>query len=71
MNGLVTDIEVPADKDSGKFKISFQEAVPGGKKSGEPSTMEFDFIIGSDGANSRVAKVRGVLFWFRNGKKSA
>lgn len=62
MNGLVTNIDVPADKDNGKYKINYQEYVPGGKKSGEPSSMEFDFIIGSDGANSRVAKVSSVLF---------
>lgn len=56
INGLVTSIDVPADKDNGKYAINFQKYTPGAK-AGTKETMEFDYIIGSDGANSRVAKV--------------
>lgn len=58
INGLVNNIEVPADKDSGKFVINYQQYTPGSKR-GTASSMEVDYVIGSDGANSRVAKVRG------------
>lgn len=57
INGLVTSIDVPANKDSGKYNIHFQRFSPG-SKSGVKDSLEFDLIIGSDGANSRVAKVR-------------
>lgn len=56
INGLVTSIDVPADKDSGKYKINFMRYTPG-TKAGVKDSEEFDLIIGSDGANSRVAKV--------------
>lgn len=49
INGLVTDIEVPKTKD-GKYVINFSNL------DGNKSNMEFDYIIGADGANSRVAK---------------
>lgn len=52
----MTSIDVPANKDSGKYKIQYQNFV-GASKSGVKCEMEVDFIIGSDGANSRVAKV--------------
>lgn len=56
INGLVTSIDVPKDKDSGKYKIHYQ-AFNADSSSGTNSEMEVDYIIGSDGANSRVAKV--------------
>ena len=61
MNALVTAIDVPANKDSGKYKIHYSRYAEGSKK-GIKEDAEFDFIIGSDGANSRVAKVKlGIL----------
>jgi geranylgeranyl diphosphate/geranylgeranyl-bacteriochlorophyllide a reductase len=50
INGLVTDIEVPTTKD-GKYKINYANFVGNSK-----DFMEVDYIIGADGANSRVAK---------------
>lgn len=60
INGLVTQIDVPADKDSGKYKIHFARYSEG-SKGGVKDSAEFDLIIGSDGANSRVAKVNTFL----------
>lgn len=59
VNGLVTSIDVPANKDNGKYAINFQRYTAG-SRSGTKDTMEVDYIIGSDGANSRVAKVGAV-----------
>lgn len=56
VNALVTAIDVPADKDGGKYKIHYSRYAEGSKK-GIKEDDEFDLIIGSDGANSRVAKV--------------
>lgn len=56
INALVTGIDVPADKDSGKYKIHYSRYSEGSKK-GVKEDDEFDLVIGSDGANSRVAKV--------------
>lgn len=56
INGLVTSIDVPEKKDSGKYTIHYQN-YNSANKSSPKSSMEFDLIIGSDGANSRVAKV--------------
>lgn len=53
----MTGIDVPADKDSGKYKIHYSRYAEGSKK-GIKEDDEFDLIIGSDGANSRVAKVK-------------
>lgn len=52
----MTGIDVPTDKDSGKYKIHYSRYAEGSKK-GIKESDEFDLIIGSDGANSRVAKV--------------
>ncbi|CAM9633880.1 unnamed protein product [Chrysoparadoxa australica] len=57
INGLVTNIDVPAN-DNGRYKISYQN-YEGGSKVGVPMDMEVDMIIGADGANSRVAKAMG------------
>lgn len=57
VNGLVSEIDVPADKDSGKYKIHYARYEEGSKR-GIKEDAEFDLVIGSDGANSRVAKVR-------------
>ena len=51
VNALVTDIAVPQSS-TGAYKISYQ--TPEGQDS-----MEVDYIIGADGANSRVAKAMG------------
>ncbi|CAM9401324.1 unnamed protein product [Ascophyllum nodosum] len=56
INGLVTSIDVPADKDSGTYTINFSRLEQGSKAVGKKDSMDFDLIIGSDGANSRVAK---------------
>lgn len=56
INGLVTQIDVPEDKENGKYKIHFARYSEGSVK-GVKDAEEFDLIIGSDGANSRVAKV--------------
>eukprot|EP00595_Chromulina_sp_UTEXLB2642_P002629 CAMPEP_0196761446 /NCGR_PEP_ID=MMETSP1095-20130614/680_1 /TAXON_ID=96789 ORGANISM="Chromulina nebulosa, Strain UTEXLB2642" /NCGR_SAMPLE_ID=MMETSP1095 /ASSEMBLY_ACC=CAM_ASM_000446 /LENGTH=352 /DNA_ID=CAMNT_0042111003 /DNA_START=333 /DNA_END=1391 /DNA_ORIENTATION=- len=50
LNALVTEIEVPKSKD-GKYVISYAN-VDGNTK----ETVEVDYVIGADGANSRVAK---------------
>lgn len=60
INGLVSSIDVPANKDSGKYKVNFNRYIEGSKK-GVPDSEEFDLIIGSDGANSRVAKVTSFM----------
>jgi len=51
VNALVTDINVPKTPE-GRYKINYQ--TPEGE-----SSMEVDYIIGADGANSRVAKAMG------------
>jgi geranylgeranyl reductase len=51
VNALVTDIDVPKSS-NGAYKISYQ--TPEGADS-----IEVDYIIGADGANSRVAKAMG------------
>ena len=51
INALVTDIEVPKTAD-GKYTIKYNNIV--GNRNEE---MQVDYIIGADGANSRVAKV--------------
>ena len=51
VNALVTDIDVPKTS-NGRYKINYQ--TPEG-----PDSMEVDYIIGADGANSRVAKAMG------------
>lgn len=56
VNGLVTGLDVPADKDSGVYKLNYMPYDEANKSAGK-QTEEFDLIIGSDGANSRVAKV--------------
>jgi len=56
INGLVTKIDVPRG-DSDPYVIHYQDygdKTAGG--AGTPKTMEFDVLVGADGANSRVAK---------------
>eukprot|EP00954_Amorphochlora_amoebiformis_P025945 1376228-Amorphochlora_amoeboformis.AAC.1 len=57
INGLVTKIDTPAVGSSEPYIVHYQDY---GDKSaggaGTPKTMEFDVLIGADGANSRVAK---------------
>lgn len=50
INALVTDIEIPKSKE-GKYVISYNNMEGNVKES-----VEVDYIIGADGANSRVAK---------------
>jgi geranylgeranyl reductase len=50
VNGLVTNIDLPVS-DDGKYRINYANFV-GNKK----EFLDFDYIIGADGANSRVAK---------------
>jgi len=53
INGLVTEIVVPSSKD-GKYSIKY------GNSDGTSSTVaDIDYVIGGDGANSRVAKAIG------------
>ena len=53
VNGLVTEVTVPQSKD-GKYTIEYAKADTNTRES-----MEFDYVIGADGANSRVAKAMG------------
>ena len=53
VNGLVTEVTVPQNKD-GKYTIEYAKADTNTRES-----MEFDYVIGADGANSRVAKAMG------------
>jgi len=48
VNALVTDIEVPKSNND-RYKINYFEGT-------SKQSMEVDYIIGADGANSRVAK---------------
>ena len=50
INGLVTNIDLPTTED-GKYRINYAN-FEGNKK----EFMDVDYIIGADGANSRVAK---------------
>ena len=54
VNGLVTEIVTPSEKDkNGKYTIKY--ALPDATK----QAQEFDYVIGADGANSRLAKAIG------------
>ena len=53
VNALVTDIEVPTTKD-GKYKINYSKFSDNTK-----DVMEVDYVVGADGANSRLAKAMG------------
>lgn len=53
INGLVTEIEVPLSS-NGKYKIKYANF-----EGNTNAEMEVDYIIGADGANSRVAKAIG------------
>ena len=50
VNALVTEIEVPKNQENGKYKIKY--ALTDNTK----QELEVDYVIGADGANSRVAK---------------
>lgn len=59
----MTSIDVPENKNGGKYTIKYQQYDPDSKV-GKATEMQVDYIIGSDGANSRVAKVRhSELLW--------
>jgi len=53
VNALVTEVKVPSNKD-GKYTIEYADFTDNSKNS-----MEFDYVIGADGANSRVAQAMG------------
>lgn len=53
INALVTEIEVPKSSD-GKYAIEFSKIDSSSKEK-----LEFDYVIGGDGANSRLAKAMG------------
>lgn len=53
INGLVTEIET-TKSETGKYTIKYANFEDNSKE-----TMEVDYIIGADGANSRVAKAMG------------
>lgn len=53
INALVTEIEVPSNND-GKYKINYNNV-----EGNTQESLEVDYIIGADGANSRVAKAMG------------
>ena len=57
INGLVTSIDVPVDHKTTEkpYTINYQEYQEG-TSVGVAKSMEFDYIVGADGANSRVAK---------------
>jgi geranylgeranyl reductase len=50
INGLVTEIKVPTSP-QGKYTIEYANP-----KNNQKEVLEVDYIIGADGANSRVAK---------------
>ena len=50
IKALVTNIEVPTTNED-RFKISYASV-----ETGENEVLEVDYVIGADGANSRVAK---------------
>lgn len=50
INGLVTDIKVPSTA-AGKYTINYNNPAQKAKE-----TMDVDYVIGGDGAHSRVAK---------------
>lgn len=50
LNALVTDIKVPTTP-TGRYTITYSNV-----EAGKMESMEVDYIIGADGANSRVAK---------------
>jgi geranylgeranyl reductase len=56
VNGLVTRIDVPSDHKSSEAKYTLHYAEFGEDRQSVKKSMEVDMIIGSDGANSRVAK---------------
>lgn len=53
INALVTEIETPTTPE-GKYKINYNDIAGNTKE-----CVEVDYIIGADGANSRVAKAMG------------
>ena len=57
VNGLVTSIDVPENHKVNEepYTIHYQEYQEGSSV-GVPKTMQVDYIVGGDGANSRVAK---------------
>jgi len=56
VNGLVTRIDVPSDHKSSEAKYTLHYSEFGEDRQTVKKSMDVDMIIGSDGANSRVAK---------------
>jgi len=56
VNGLVTRIDVPSDHKSSEAKYTLHYSEFGEDRQSVKKSMDVDMIIGSDGANSRVAK---------------
>ena len=54
VNGLVTKIDTGINR-QGPYTLTYSDYAAG-EATGETKTLEFDLIVGSDGANSRVAK---------------
>lgn len=55
INGLVRQLDKPTTPD-GRYVLHYSDYADAKGVHGKPKTMEFDMVIGADGANSRVAK---------------
>lgn len=55
INGLVTKLGKPATED-GKYTITYSDYEDADDGKAPSKSMEFDLVIGADGANSRIAK---------------
>lgn len=55
INGLVTSMDKPKTAD-GKYTLHYSDYEDLSSGKGAPRSLDFDLVIGADGANSRVAK---------------